>query len=139
MIPQTSPKVRSRISYPSGFLYTSNTNCENSGQVSPTSQTFYPTIPRSNIMVGNDIKFPIFNENGLEDPKKHWFLCEPLWTMRQVQDEAIKKVQMITSLMGRVLDWYMKFSVVSIGIPKKTLNQIRIGLIDKCRKPTSVS
>ena len=56
-------------------------------------------------MVGNDMKLPIFNGNGLEDPKKHWFLCEVVWTMRQVQDEAIKKDQMITTLKGCALDW----------------------------------
>ena len=47
-------------------------------------------------MVGNDIKLPIFNGNGLEDPEQHWFLCE---AVRHVQDEAIKKAQMITTIM----------------------------------------
>ena len=55
-------------------------------------------------MVGNDIKFPIFNGNGLEDPGKHWFLCEVVWTVRQVQNDAIKKEQMITTLRGHALD-----------------------------------
>ena len=33
----------------------------------PSSQNFYPAVPRTNIMVGNDIKMLIFNGNGLED------------------------------------------------------------------------
>ena len=55
-------------------------------------------------MAGNDIKLPIFKINGLEDPKKHWFICEVICTVRQVQDDAIKKSQMITTLQGRALD-----------------------------------
>ena len=75
-------------------------------------------------MVENDIKLPIINGNGLEDPKQHWFLCEVVWTMRHVQDEAIKKVEMITTLIGCAVDWYMKFYVVPTGIPLNTLDQI---------------
>ena len=51
-------------------------------------------------MAENDIKLPIFNGNVLEDLEQHWFLCESMWTMRQVQDESIKKAQMITTLRG---------------------------------------
>ena len=65
-------------------------------------------------MAGNDIKFLIFNGNGLEDLKKHWFLYEAIWTMRHVQDEAIKKGQTITTLSGHALDWYMNISMVLI-------------------------
>ena len=68
-------------------------------------------------MVGNDIKFSIFNGNGVEDPEKHWFLCESMWSMRQVQDEAIIKDQRITNLRGSALDWYMKLYVVPTRIP----------------------
>ena len=42
---------------------------------------------------------------------------------------------MITTLGGCGLDWYMKFSVVPTGVPQKTLDQIRAGLIDEFRKP----
>ena len=59
----------------------SSTNVVNSGQGSLTSPHFVPTIPKFNTMVVADIKLPIFNGNGLEDPEKHWFLCEALWTM----------------------------------------------------------
>ena len=38
----------------------------------------------------NDIKLPMFNGNGLEDPEKQWFLIEVVWIVRQVQDEEIK-------------------------------------------------
>ena len=100
---RTSPKVRSRNLSPSGFVTTSNTNVVNSEQESLTSQKLYLSVIVANIMAGNDIKFPIFNGNGLEDPEEHCFLCEAIWTVRHVQDEPIKQAQMITTLRGHAL------------------------------------
>ena len=55
--------------------------------------------------------------------------------MRQIHDENIKKAQMITTLRGHALDWYMKFSIVPVGVFLKKLSEIRVGLIDEFRKP----
>ena len=79
-IPTTSHpslEVRLRNSSPNGFLNQSNNNRGNRRQGIPTKQA----IPRMNIIIGNDIKLTIFNINGLEDPKQHWFLCEDMWTI----------------------------------------------------------
>ena len=46
---------------------------------------------------------------------------------------------MITTLRCRALDWYMKFSIVPVGDVSKTLNKIRMGMIDELRKPNSES
>ena len=124
MTPCTSPKVISRNSSPISFVNQSNNNSGNNRQGTPTSQTFNPTVARTNIMVENDIKLPIFNGNGLEDPKQHWFLCEAMWTVQHDRDESIKKSKMITTLRGRALDLYMKFYVAPIGVLQKTLDQI---------------
>ena len=35
-------------------------------------------------MAGSDIKLPIFNGNGLEDPEKHWFLCEVVCNVARI-------------------------------------------------------
>ena len=86
-------------------------------------------------MDGNDIKLQIFNGNGLEDPEQHWFLCEAVWKVRQVQDESIKRAQMITTLRGRALDWYMKLFMVLVGIHQKSLDQIHTGFIEEFKKP----
>ena len=80
----TVPEVRSRDLSPSNSLNTSNTNIVNSGQGSQTSPTFVMTVTSANTMVGDKIKFPIFNGNGLEDLEQHWFLCEVIWTVRQI-------------------------------------------------------
>ena len=50
-----------------------------------------------------------------------------------------RKAQMIMTLRGRALDWYMKFSIVPIGFVPTTLNGIQVGLIDEFRNPKSKS
>lgn len=40
--------------------------------------------------MGDDMKLPIFKGLGLEDPKQHWFLCDAVWSGKQVIDDDIK-------------------------------------------------
>ena len=54
--------------------------------------------------------------------------------MQQIQDENIKKAQMIMTLWGHVLDLYMKFSIVPVGVVPKTLNDIQLRLIDEFKR-----
>ena len=42
-------------------------------------------------MAGDDMKLPLFQGYGIEDPKQYWFSCEAVWMVKQVQDEYIKK------------------------------------------------
>ena len=79
--PRTSPDVRSRNTSPNGFANQTDNNSGNNSKVTPIGGIFNSTIRRVNKMVGNDLKLPIFNKNGLEKPEKHWFLCEVVWTM----------------------------------------------------------
>ena len=88
-------------------------------------------------MFVSDIKLPILNGNGLEDLEKHWFLCEVVWTVKQVQEEAIKRAHMIVTFRVRALDRYMKFYVVPVGVLQKSLDQIQIGFIEEFKKPKS--
>ena len=46
---------------------------------------------------------------------------------------------MITNVRGHALEWYMKFSMVPMGVTHKTLDQIRAGLIDELKNPKSES
>ena len=41
---------------------------------------------------------------------------------------------MITTFIGRVIDWYMKFLVVPVGTPQKKLDEINIGLTNEFKK-----
>ena len=46
---------------------------------------------------------------------------------------------MITTLRGRALDWFMKFSAAPIETPQKTLEEIRAAMISEFKKPKSES
>ena len=48
-------------------------------------------------MEGDEIKLPLFQGNGIKNPEQYWFLCEVVWTVKQVQDEDIKKGQLATT------------------------------------------
>ena len=74
-------------------------------------------------MAGVDIQLPTFNGNGAEDPEQHWFICEVVWMVHLVQNEELKKAQMITTLRGRALDWFMKYCIVPLGASQKTLKR----------------
>ena len=54
--------------------------------------TLSESVTERNIMVGDDIKLSIFHENGLEDPKQHWFLFKVVWTIKQVEDDNVKEL-----------------------------------------------
>jgi hypothetical protein len=55
----------------------------------------------------DDMRFPIFRGDGSEDPDQHLFLCEAVWNIKNVTDEAIKINQFSTTLRDRALSWYM--------------------------------
>ena len=61
-------------------------------------------------MAGDNVKIPLFQGNGTEDPKQYWFLCEVVRIVKQVQDDDIKKGKLAVTFRGRALEWYMKFS-----------------------------
>ena len=88
-------------------------------------------------MAGHDIRLPRFNGNGAEDPEQHWFLSEVVWMVFQVHNAYIGKAQMITTLRGCALDWFMKFFLVPIGTPHKTLDEILLAMIFEFKKPKS--
>ena len=37
--------------------------------------------------MGDDMKLPTFKGTWVEDPEQHWFLCEAIWTIKQIQDD----------------------------------------------------
>jgi hypothetical protein len=76
--------------------------------------------------MGDEMRLPIFRGDGSEDPDQHWFLCEVVWSIKNVRDEAVKRAQFSTSFKDRTLRWYMKF--VTIFAQPKPLNEIKTGL-----------
>ena len=76
-------------------------------------------------MAGDDVKLPIFHGNGTEDLEQYWFLCEAVWTVKQITDNEVKKGQLATTLRGHTLDWFMKFVQVPTRAPAKKLAEFR--------------
>ena len=78
----------------------------------------------ANSMDATDVWLPTFNGNGMEDPEQHWFFCEAIWMVCLVDNVDIKKVQMIITLRGRTLDWFMKFWAALVRTLQNTLEEI---------------
>ena len=51
----------------------------------------------------HEMRLPIFRGDDSEDPDQHWFLCEVVWSIKQVNDEAVKRAQFSTTLRDRAL------------------------------------
>jgi hypothetical protein len=81
----------------------------------------------------DEMRLPIFRGDGSKDPNQHWFLCEVVWRIKQVTDEAVKRTQFSTTLRDRALSWYMKFA--SGHRQPKLLNDIKTSLSAEFKKP----
>ena len=53
--------------------------------------------------VNDDIKLPVFKGTGSEDPEQFWFLCEAVWTAKNIMDQDIRRAQLVTPFRGRDL------------------------------------
>jgi hypothetical protein len=73
-----------------------------------------------------EMGLPIFRGDGSKDPDQHWFLCEAVWGIKKVIDEAIKRAQFSTILRDCALSWYMKFFTGSVH--PKLMNDIKTAL-----------
>jgi len=67
--------------------------------------------PQRNRM-GDDMKLPIFKGTGAEDPEQHWFLCKAMWTIKTINEDNLKLVQLVTTLRDRALTWYIKYTTL---------------------------
>jgi hypothetical protein len=87
--------------------------------------------------MADEMRLPIFRGDGSEDPNQHRFLCEAIWNITNVTDEAVKRNQFSTTLRDHTLRWYMKL-VQGLAQPKP-LNEIKKTLIAEFKKPNSKS
>jgi hypothetical protein len=58
--------------------------------------------------MADEMRLPTFRGDGSEDPDQHRFLCEVVWSIRNVIDEDVKRDHFSTTLRDRALRWYMK-------------------------------
>jgi hypothetical protein len=85
----------------------------------------------------DEMRLPIFRGDRSEDHDQHQFLCEAIWNIKNITDEAVKRNQFSTTLRDHALSWYMKL-VQGLGQPKP-LNEIKNALIVEFKKPNSES
>ena len=81
----------------------------------------------------DEMRLPIFRGDGSKDLDQHWFLCEAIWNIKSITEEAIKRTQFNTMLRDRALSLYMKL-VQGLAQPKQ-LNEIKNALIAEFKKP----
>ena len=85
--------------------------------------------------MNDDIKLPVFKGTGSEDPEQFWFLCEAVWTVKNIMDQDVRRAQLLTSFRDRALTWFMKFS----STQNPVLDDIKVALIREFKKPKSES
>jgi hypothetical protein len=39
----------------------------------------------------DEMRLPTFRGDGFEDPNQHWFLCEDVWSIKNITDENVKR------------------------------------------------
>jgi hypothetical protein len=106
----------------------SQKNGQNRGirSVNQSHSTSPKVITTHNTMIGidNTLRIIEFQGAGSEDLEKHLFVCEMIWTTKNVPDEAKKIVQLTTTFIGHSLLWYMKYQNTTLVGQSRTLAYI---------------
>jgi hypothetical protein len=58
--------------------------------------------------VDNTLRLLEFLGEGSKDPEQYLFVCKTIWAAKNVQDEALKIVQLVRTFRGCARVWYMK-------------------------------
>jgi len=59
---------------------------------------------------------PAFHTMGKDDVEQHWFMCEAIWSVKRIVNEATKIVKLETTFKDRALKWYKKYNAIaSVG------------------------
>ena len=69
----------------------------------PHTPTPPPPPPPLLFIMENTIKFPVLSGHGSEVPKQFWFVIEALWKAQDIDDDDMKKAQLVTVLQDRAL------------------------------------
>jgi hypothetical protein len=94
-----------------------------------------------NMMAGVDptLRMLVFHGAGTEDPEQHLFICETIWTVKNVQDDDVNIVQLEMTFRDRALLWYMKYQTTTPVGQTRTLAEVRQALLKEFQKPKSES
>jgi hypothetical protein len=87
----------------------------------------------------NVLSMPGFQGVGSEDPEHHLFVCETIWIVKNVQDDAMKIAQLAMMFRGHALLWYINYHITTLVGKSRTLEEIGQSLLKEFRKPKSTS
>jgi hypothetical protein len=90
-------------------------------------------------MVGIDNTLILLEFKGIgsEDPEQPLFVCQTIWTTKNVHNDGAKIAQLESNFRGSDLVWYMKLqSTTHIGQTRK-LSEITKVLLKEFKKPKS--
>ena len=80
----------------------------NSPPSPPTSPI--PPPPPLRFSMEKTVKLPLFKGLGNEDLDQFWFVVRAVWEARDVTNDLINKVTLVSALEDCVLTWYIKYS-----------------------------
>ena len=88
--------------------------------------------------MADEIKLPLFHGNGSKDPEQHLFLYDVVWGAKQVQEDDVKKAQLMTTFRDYALTGFMKYYDPSLAtVAPKSFAKIRTALKSEFKKPKS--
>jgi hypothetical protein len=70
----------------------------------------------------------------LEDQEKHLFVCDTIWTVKNLQVEETNIVHLAMTFRGPSLLWYMKYHTTTLIGHSRTLEKIGQGLLKEFEK-----
>lgn len=72
---------------------------------------------------------------GNGDADQHQFLCEAIWSAKNIVTAEMKLVEFQTMLRGHALRWYMKYVQSTPQDITKTMNEVKQAFIVEFQKP----
>jgi len=108
----TAPTIEVSTIIPPVVLATLRNQSNQSHQRTQSNVTRNPPHIQSGnlgISMANEMRLPNFRGDGSEGPVQHQFLCEAVWSIKNIIDEVVKRVQFSTTLRDSALSWFMKF------------------------------
>jgi hypothetical protein len=56
----------------------------------------------------------VFHGMGKDDAERNWFMCDIVWYMKMITEEASNIVQLDTTFRDRYSKWYMNLKVTTL-------------------------
>jgi hypothetical protein len=85
------------------------------------------------------LRLPVFHITGKDDVEQHWVMCEAIWFVKRITNEAAKITQLETVFKNIALTWYMKYKATGLTKQARSLTKIKQDMLKEFQKPKSES